>query len=144
MTATRQCKTCNTTILVSGPRTTYCSACKADRKREVSRVNAKKYRQQAGRKTNVGKGGANSKGSADSQFVTGIGRFMRERRALKESRRFCERCRKDLKEATRYQWVVHHRDHDRANNAPDNWELLCKSCHQREHNCHLAFSVRND
>jgi 5-methylcytosine-specific restriction endonuclease McrA len=33
------------------------------------------------------------------------------------------------------QWVVHHRDHNHANNVDSNFELLCKSCHQKEHDC---------
>jgi hypothetical protein len=39
----------------------------------------------------------------------------------------------------KYEWVVHHRDHDRSNNVDENFELLCKRCHQIEHECHKAF-----
>jgi 5-methylcytosine-specific restriction endonuclease McrA len=30
----------------------------------------------------------------------------------------------------------------RKNNAQENIETLCKSCHQKEHDCHLAFGDR--
>ena len=41
------------------------------------------------------------------------------------------------------QWTTHHRDHNHQNNPKDgqNWELLCKRCHQVEHKCWLAFGT---
>lgn len=39
----------------------------------------------------------------------------------------CERCGRN------YNLVVHHRDENRYNNAQDNLETLCRSCHKREH-----------
>src|SRR5690606_35659200 len=61
------------------------------------------------------------------------------RHEIRTSRKFCERCNHDLENATRYMWVVHHKDHDRFNNAECNLELLCKRCHQIEHECWKAF-----
>lgn len=41
----------------------------------------------------------------------------------------CERCK-----ATRdIEWPRHHKDRNRANNAPANIEVLCVSCHSKEH-----------
>jgi hypothetical protein len=51
----------------------------------------------------------------------------------------CERCEKDLTDAGPYEWVRHHRDHDRQNASEENIEILCKRCHQIEHECWLAF-----
>ena len=31
--------------------------------------------------------------------------------------------------------AVHHKDHNRKNNVESNFELLCKRCHQVEHEC---------
>lgn len=39
----------------------------------------------------------------------------------------CERCGRDARD-------VHHRDGDWRNNAPQNLERLCRSCHVTEHN----------
>lgn len=51
----------------------------------------------------------------------------------------CERCHKSLVYATRREWVIHHRDHDQYNNDRLNLELLCKRCHQIEHDCVSNF-----
>ena len=66
---------------------------------------------------------------------------MKHRARYKDKIRFCERCNKDLKNATHYLWVMHHIDRNKTNNPLDssNWELLCKRCHQIEHECWLAF-----
>ena len=61
------------------------------------------------------------------------------RSEIKQDIRFCERCDTDLTNATRYFWVVHHKDHDHYNNDRDNLELLCRRCHQIEHECWKAF-----
>lgn len=37
------------------------------------------------------------------------------------------------------EWVGHHKDHDRTNNTIENLSLLCKRCHQIEHECCKAF-----
>jgi len=67
------------------------------------------------------------------RITTNITYFMRRRLELKEELQACQRCAKDLTDASRYEWCVHHIDHDRTNNTDDNFELLCKSCHQTEH-----------
>lgn len=61
------------------------------------------------------------------------------RKEIKESKRFCERCSEDLNTATKGMWCVHHKDHDHFNNEMSNLELLCKRCHQIEHECWKAF-----
>jgi 5-methylcytosine-specific restriction endonuclease McrA len=35
--------------------------------------------------------------------------------------------------------VVHHRNRDRSDNQLENLEVLCRSCHQREHEAHRNF-----
>ena len=37
-----------------------------------------------------------------------------------------------LKNSERYP-VIHHKDRNRTNNSKDNLEVLCKSCHKKEH-----------
>jgi len=62
-----------------------------------------------------------------------IAYFHKVKPIIKAERRFCNRCNKDLINADRYNWVLHHIDHNRENNQLDNFELLCKKCHQDEH-----------
>jgi len=93
-------------------------------------------------KPGVGKGGNTQKGQSDSSYKTGIAYFMNNRQRIKEERRYCEECKKDLIDATRYHWVIHHKDHDRANNVDSNFQLLCKRCHQLEHDCVSAFTKK--
>ena len=73
------------------------------------------------------------KGTESPFYKNGIGDFIRFRNnvTVKE----CDRCGKDLNGVSQYEWAVHHKDHDRTNNTLDNFEVLCKRCHQLEHNC---------
>jgi hypothetical protein len=68
-------------------------------------------------------------------WSNGISFFEKKRREIRDTRRYCERCDKDLKDVGQYHWCVHHKDHDRTNNKLENFELLCKRCHQLEHDC---------
>lgn len=88
----------------------------------------------------LGKGGSNLKGKDHAQFSSGMGNFYALRKQLREEIKHCQRCNLDLTLATRYEWCVHHIDHDRTNNVLDNFEMLCKRCHQVEHECWKAFN----
>lgn len=59
--------------------------------------------------------------------------FHKMRPLILEDRKCCNRCNKYLIGLNKSLWVVHHIDHNRENNSLSNFELLCKSCHQREH-----------
>ena len=76
---------------------------------------------------------SHQRSKASPFYKNGIGDFIRFRRELEE--KYCNRCGKDLTNASRYQWVVHHKNHDRTCNTVDNFEVLCKRCHQLEHTC---------
>jgi len=113
-----------------------CNGCKPKAKREYDRLRVRAYRIRKGVvNVGVGKGGANTKCSSDSQFKTGIRYFKRRRGKLRTERRYCEVCGTDLRNARIGMWAVHHRDHNRKNNVDTNFQLLCKRCHQLEHNC---------
>lgn len=89
----------------------------------------------------VGSGKGQGYGETHTSYKDGNGVFqIRLSKQVKEERRYCERCGKDLLSVSRYHWVVHHKDHDRSNNEMENFELLCKRCHQLEHNCYDNFS----
>ena len=51
--------------------------------------------------------------------------------------RVCERC------GSRRQIIVHHKDHDNTNNAVENLEVLCRSCHNVEHKRGVPFTKKH-
>lgn len=139
------CRECGTTFMPSGPAGLYCPPCAEDVRKRKGRETMQRLRRKKaeieGRldRIGIGKGGGQPKGKDSPTYKNGILFFQKEAPRIKEARRYCERCGKDLKEAGRYQWCVHHKDHDRSNNVPTNFELLCKRCHQIEHKCWEAF-----
>ena len=132
---------CSNTYTPTGPAAKFCKECSIARAKAsaLRRSYKHKLKNNLIKKPGVGKGGNNSSGSDDDQYKNGIGYFMKIRGVIRQTRRYCERCGKDLLNASRYEWAVHHRDHDRTNNSDSNFELLCKKCHQIEHDCHKAF-----
>lgn len=72
----------------------------------------------------VGSGGA-QEGIANHQYKTGIGTY--SSKAFEHYGKVCNRCE------SVENLLVHHRDEDRTNNALNNLEVLCKSCHQVHH-----------
>jgi hypothetical protein len=63
---------------------------------------------------------------ANTRTEVGDSQHHKEARRIKRPRR-CERC------GSRRRLHVHHRDEDTSNNDPTNLEVLCGSCHLREH-----------
>lgn len=105
-------------------------------KREIDRQASYQRKLKRGLIQNPGVGAGKAprlKGSDHPRYSTGVAYFERNRSKLRQERRYCERCDKDLLEVGRYEWCVHHRDHNPTHNTPENWELLCKQCHQQEH-----------
>lgn len=47
----------------------------------------------------------------------------------------CGRCTREFQRQNLIELTVHHRDHNHDNNPADgsNWELLCRWCHDNEH-----------
>lgn len=144
----KPCKICNTEFIPSAPCNLICSKeCKIkltslydEKKRERSYKRWCDRQREAGRDfaIGVGRGGTAKRFKENKLFKNGIGEFARLRVIVK-SRRFCERCNKDLDGVGNFNWACHHRDHNRSNNVVENLELLCKRCHQLEHECWKAF-----
>lgn len=125
----KSCTDCGTDYTPKGPAAKFCSLC-GERNRKLRNIEkANRFRVTQGVQVGVGKGGANVTLSGISNFKK------RRRRQIKDERRYCERCSKDLLNAEPWQWCTHHRDHNRTNNVDSNFELLCKRCHQLEHDC---------
>ena len=73
-------------------------------------------------------------------WKTGIYVFRRwAKEKLKQLSYCCERCGNKIDATARGTWAGHHKDHNRLNNTKDNLEVLCKRCHQIEHECWTAL-----
>lgn len=131
----KQCKFCGTTYIPTGSSSKYCSKdCRTKDSVAKMKLHILKYRIWK-KNENVGIGSGTGSGVSNVAYKNGLGMFRRMAVALKSEFHQCEKCNKDLFNATRYHWCVHHIDHDRSNNVWHNLQLLCKSCHQREHDC---------
>jgi len=93
----------------------------------------REYRARLGKMVGVGSGNAQGRGKDHHSYKNGTGTIPRHE--IKDLIRYCEFCEKDLLDATSGYWVIHHKDHDHTNNDISNLQLLCKRCHQLEHNC---------
>lgn len=139
----KRCKTCGCDFIGNGPASLYCSVCSQTAKnnqKQKNRVRSAEYKVKNGLIKNPGVGSGNAqKLGKDSPYYK-HGWYIADRlRPSVKAKRYCERCAKDLADANRWQWVVHHVDHNHHNNDQSNLELLCKRCHQIEHECHKAF-----
>lgn len=141
----KECRSCGTVFQPNAPCNLYCSDECAKKEAQIKQraksfAHWKKKAEAEGRGhvVGVGRGNTTKKFKEDSQYKTGIAEFGRLRKIVKQ-RRYCERCDKDLQDASNFHWCAHHRDHDRTNNVIENIELLCKRCHQIEHECWKAF-----
>lgn len=136
----RSCQVCGSQYRPTGPAAKFCPPCAEAKRKEVIRRGNLTFRTKKGDPTiGVGKGGSNKRFTDNPQYKNGIGNFHRLKRQMRAESPFCERCDKDLTNASKYEWCVHHRDHNRTNNVRENLEMLCKRCHQIEHECVSAF-----
>lgn len=87
----------------------------------------------------TGQGSGALPGEANSNYKHGRNTFRAwARDRLADLNNCCERCGNKI-ENLRNGWAGHHKDHNPMNNVPDNLEVLCKRCHQIEHECWRAF-----
>lgn len=138
----KACKVCGKTFQPYAPCNLYCPECipvKIAIKKQKQREGQMRRQLKQGRPVGCGRGGNTKKGKEDSSYKYGYSFFRRTSKQMKEEVRYCERCGKDLLNADRYHWCVHHIDHNRYNNVRENYMLLCKRSHQLEHNCIKAL-----
>ena len=132
----KPCLNCNTEYTPTGPCSKYCLDCQPLMIKQMQLRGQEAYRRRQGMR--IGRGARPEK--ENSMYSHGQCVFRRWAKELKvSSKGFCEDCGKDLRTATHYEWVGHHRDHNRMNNTKENLKLLCKKCHQIEHECWKAF-----
>ena len=137
---TTKCLDCGIEVVKTGPRTNRCPECTLKHKRKIRNAWHMQDRIKKGDPTvGLGRGGSNKKGEDNPLFKTGMGRFYAMRKEMLATIKHCERCGKDLTNASKYEVCVHHIDHDRTHNVRENLIVLCKRCHQLEHECWKAF-----
>ena len=131
---TKLCAQCKQIFNKTGPYQKTCSpACDKELNREKRKAYIKEYAKKAGKIKNPGVGSGNAQGrwKDHHSYTKGLGSYQQFR---KDS---CERCG-----STKF-LVVHHKDHDHSNqDEVNNFETLCKSCHQKEHACWKNFGDR--
>lgn len=138
----KECPECHNMFKPTGQNHKYCTtSCQLVSNVEKRKISRYKCARKRGVHVGVGKGGRTGSGKDNHNYKHGWGICINNRARIKQERRYCEDCGKDLVDATHYMWVVHHIDHNKYNNPEDgsNWKLLCKKCHQREHKCWLAL-----
>jgi len=120
------CARCRNVFTPPLARERYCATCRIA-------VNLKRI--QEGR---PGSGG-NQRGAKNNMWKGGYTSFRQVKLESLNGVYVCERCGENLQEkiasGKKGLWAVHHKDRDRNNPALENLELLCKRCHQIEHEC---------
>lgn len=131
------CCTCKVEFPKTGRNQKRCPPCAKSAQAEAIHA----WAVRTGKFTGSGSGAHNTPGRSHPQWRHGE-RAFEQRMAPDYWRRtrYCERCRVDLVDAAPEFRCVHHRDHDRSNNVESNFELLCKRCHQVEHECWNNFT----
>ena len=130
----KSCRECGTLFLTKGPASLYCEKCGPKILKE--KVKKSRVKSALAKGVKVGIGSGNYYGRFNKKhpsYKTGIGWY--RDLVLENKPHICERCSDTIDFTNSYKWCVHHKDHNRTNNTLENLELLCKRCHQLEHNC---------
>jgi len=135
----KNCTECNTEYTPTGRCSKYCPICKPVMSKQVGNAAVKRWALANGKLNGKGSGSNTGKGKDNHMYTYGLSLFKQFAQERKDTVGLCETCGKDIKDATHYQWVGHHIDHDRKNNDISNLSLMCKRCHQIEHKCWKAF-----
>jgi hypothetical protein len=126
----RSCIVCGNEYTPTGPAHMYCVPCGVEKAKEAAHRGSQAYHKRRGALVGVGSGN-NQSGSKNHMWKGGVGAYSK----LKTEVTACERCGKLRPETDGFVFCTHHKDENRYNNSLDNLEVLCKRCHQLEHNC---------
>lgn len=132
----KDCLFCGTRFILTGRNQKYC--CKEHQIQHADQLGIRKeYRDRAnakmGRVVGIGSGGLTGTGPRNSAYKNGRCAFRNFARELKALGVPCNKCGKDLRDASRGHWLGHHKDHNPENNDLNNLVLLCKKCHHYHH-----------
>lgn len=128
----KTCIICGNSFEGSGPSAKYCNKHLYIKELEAKRKNKERATQRR-RKNGCKIGQGAPKGEQHPNYKHGFYVAQSQSREYRQKVRFCERCNIDTYILSRWHWVMHHKDHNHANHSHDNLELLCKSCHAKEH-----------
>lgn len=132
----KACRVCGELYTPTGHCSYYCKVCAPIQAKLRAKENGRNFRIRRGCLVGVGKGGAPHSGDKNPMWKGGVcSPFRRYRTQMRKEILYCEWCHKDLTAASRYEWCVHHLDHNRKNNVRENLVMLCKRCHQTHHDC---------
>jgi hypothetical protein len=112
----KRCENCKIVYKATSPAQRYCPECVPVMKKKRQKLYKENHKK-----------GYNQEGENNNNWKSGIGVYPKlafERYCME---RKCNRC------GSTEQILVHHIDRDRHNNDRSNLEILCKSCHQVEH-----------
>lgn len=139
---TKTCYDCRETYTATGPAGKYCRTCNERRvelRKEANRLRAYKSRREKG--CRLGRGALPGTGHPNYKHGFYVAQTQAKQYKVIAGNQ-CERCGKDLTDANRYGWAMHHKDHNHSNHDLRNLELLCKRCHQMEHGCQDKLKVQ--
>ncbi len=132
----KKCVICGKDFLAKTSKNTCSEECRAEHIRKKAKERAKKYRKKQGKLVNIGSGNhPNNRGKTAPNYKNGISFFHKYKKEIINTNPYCNRCGIYLDKKQPYTWALHHKDHNRENNEKSNFELLCKRCHQLEHEC---------
>lgn len=134
--------TCGVEFLAKGPAGKYCNTCQPKMVKKRQENSYKNWAVKKGLNYGAGTGNHDNhpKGKDSACYSSGKNIWVAARTTLLKEIGHCERCKKDLRNSTPYERCVHHKDHNKMNNVQENFELLCKRCHQVEHEVWNNFS----
>lgn len=135
----KNCSECGAIYLPTGRCSKYCPVCRPVVTKRIKDAAINRWQYANGILNGAGSGSATGIGKDNHMYKHGRDVFRRWAKARKETIGLCEECGKNIKDATHYEWVGHHIDHNPQNNVIENLKLLCKQCHQIEHQCWKAF-----
>ena len=130
----RNCVACGTEYQPKGSAAKYCVPCAEFRTAAMVRYHSFTKRVREGRNAGAGSGGANRHTPETATISTYRKVFLT--RLYLNQKGLCADCGWGFNESD---LLVHHEDHNRHNNVITNLSLVCKRCHQIEHECWLAF-----
>lgn len=117
-----KCETCNNEFEAKRKDTRFCKTCKAKRRSLQTMLSRKKKYPEIELGVGSGNSKVNQKGVDNHNTTTGIMLY----RGMIDTT-VCAKC------GSTKNLLVHHKDHNRQNNAPENLICLCKKCHQQIH-----------
>lgn len=136
-----ECNLCGEYFLPRSNQTRFCEVCRKVHSKQASRerwikngrkqTNLNNFKVIDGKKVYV-HSGYNQKGKNNNNYKNGTG-IDWYKEAIKILPEVCNRCGNVEKPRKVRNLLLHHKDGNHNNNDTNNWEILCKRCHQEHH-----------